>query len=732
VNVSTQRLKRGSRLGGGFGMVLGWTLTACTLLTASKTPHPVSERAVRIVAGGSVTCVLLDSGHVACWGDNQFGQLGVGDTAEHDGLRTVRGLTDVQKVHTGDIESCAVRRDGTLWCWGGPQRLVPAQIPLDERALDVRVSPSGRCVLFASGRLACRDDSPAMPPVRDPVALEVGYDAVCVANARGDLWCRKITDPKAAYPVAQSPLREVGAWSEFVVLRADPSFFSGEGRTDLDPLGAAVCARSRDGKVACTRPPQGTLPNRAVALAGRGGRVCTLDARGELLCVAYPYGCTQEGCADPGKGPPGGGAMGVGGLAFGERHACVLVSGGTRVRCAGSTELGQLGYHARAHERRPHEVAGIDDARALGVGTDDACVVRDGGTVACWGSNMLGGLGDGSTHEALRPVAVRGIDHAVAVALGPYACALLATGRVACWGWRETWIEDADIELDPAPPALVPGIEHAVGLSMNDQQACVRNADGSVLCWAATVAKAGEALAPQLLRVSGIERAAALFSAGGGTTCESEASTSELRCWGTVPRRVTDCSRAPSEIDLDFEPPEKCVLTIRLGDESSFQAAAGPFVLPFERATELLQAQGTWCARDEQGRVQCWACAGLGGGGRPASPVIVRLPGLDGVVHLAEGDEGFCALTRGRRVSCVQAPAPSRTSWDACRELAGPAVPVASLNDAVELRGGGGRVCARRASGHVVCWGRREHAPLGDGRSLWHTTPLELDIAPVP
>jgi hypothetical protein len=315
---------------------------------------------------------------------------------------------------------------------------------------------------------------------------------------------------------------------------------------------------------------------------------------------------------------------------------------------------------------------------------------------------------------------------------GRRGCALQATGKVVCWGWRETWIEDSDIELEPGPAALVPGMEHAVGLSMNARQACVREGDGRVLCWAAAVSKAGEAFLPRPLRVSGIGRAATLFPAGDGVTCEREAGAPELRCWGTVPRRVIDCFRFPSEIELNDEPPEVCVPAIRLGDTASFRAAAAPFVLPFERAIGLLQAQGTWCAHDERGRVACWACAGLGGEGQPAHPIMAPVPGLDDVVALAHGDERLCALTRGRRVLCVQAEAPSRYSFDDCRQLVGPAVPIPFLDDAVELEGASGRICARRASGRVVCWGRRDHAPLGDGRALFHGRPVRLDVAPMP
>jgi cysteine-rich repeat protein len=43
-------------------------------------PLGTGRKAARIVAGGSHTCAILDDGSVKCWGGNNFGQLGLGDT----------------------------------------------------------------------------------------------------------------------------------------------------------------------------------------------------------------------------------------------------------------------------------------------------------------------------------------------------------------------------------------------------------------------------------------------------------------------------------------------------------------------------------------------------------------------------------------------------------------------------------------------------------------------------
>jgi len=85
----------------------------------------------QIVAGPGWGCARLGDGTVRCWGWNRYGSLGVG----HDGdencataepfqpcrrLPTaVLGLTDVVHLAVSAVTVCAVRRDGTVWCWGG-------------------------------------------------------------------------------------------------------------------------------------------------------------------------------------------------------------------------------------------------------------------------------------------------------------------------------------------------------------------------------------------------------------------------------------------------------------------------------------------------------------------------------------------------------------------------------------------------------------------------------------
>lgn len=88
----------------------------------SRTPVPVSglSDVVAISAGYMHTCAVRRDGAMVCWGSNESGQLGNGeyDTADHPEPIMVSGLSGVASAVAGLTHSCAVKADGTMACWG--------------------------------------------------------------------------------------------------------------------------------------------------------------------------------------------------------------------------------------------------------------------------------------------------------------------------------------------------------------------------------------------------------------------------------------------------------------------------------------------------------------------------------------------------------------------------------------------------------------------------------------
>ena len=82
----------------------------------------------QIAAGELVACALRVDGTVWCWGSNQFGELGSAPTGADGGCgpgnecaptpQKVPGITGAVEVTVGTEFACALNTDGTLWCWG--------------------------------------------------------------------------------------------------------------------------------------------------------------------------------------------------------------------------------------------------------------------------------------------------------------------------------------------------------------------------------------------------------------------------------------------------------------------------------------------------------------------------------------------------------------------------------------------------------------------------------------
>ena len=74
---------------------------------------------VAVVAGQNHSCALSEAGAVQCWGDNQYGQIGDGTKEVRSQATDVKGLSSgVVAISAGQNHTCALKNDGTVWCWG--------------------------------------------------------------------------------------------------------------------------------------------------------------------------------------------------------------------------------------------------------------------------------------------------------------------------------------------------------------------------------------------------------------------------------------------------------------------------------------------------------------------------------------------------------------------------------------------------------------------------------------
>lgn len=191
--------------------------------TNTKSSVPVSvtglTNAVDVAAGGNFTCALRSGGSVACWGGNGSGQLGDGTKSTRAAPTSVRDLTDAVAISAGEAHACAVRSGGTVACWGDgfngqlgngsapSESQTPVDVPSLTDVATVAAAERSTCALKRDGTVFCwganergqlgsgvANTTPNPSPIvvsglDDAIALWAGASHACAVRRAGVVVC---------------------------------------------------------------------------------------------------------------------------------------------------------------------------------------------------------------------------------------------------------------------------------------------------------------------------------------------------------------------------------------------------------------------------------------------------------------------------------------------------------------------------------------------------------------
>ena len=124
----------------------------------------VMDDAVAVSCGKYHYAAITSDGSLWTWGDNNYGQLGIGETDENIISEPVKVMENVIDVSCGSSDiTAAVTADGVLWAWGAPVRqlgidsedLAPVQEPVQvmEDVVNVESGPDTMAAIAADGAL---------------------------------------------------------------------------------------------------------------------------------------------------------------------------------------------------------------------------------------------------------------------------------------------------------------------------------------------------------------------------------------------------------------------------------------------------------------------------------------------------------------------------------------------------------------------------------------------------
>jgi len=386
------------------------------------------EGPIATVAGGPRhTCAVYANGALACWGGNDNGQLGLGDTKDRgDSAAPLSALTRVDlganvrvaEVSLGERHTCARLTTGMVKCWGSGG---DGQLGLDSQAK--------RGV--APGEMGDNLPEVNLGAGRTAAQIVAGASHTCARLDNGTVkcWGRNSTGQLG---LGDTKFRGEQSGQ----MAALPVVDLGTGRTAVE-IGAGnayTCARLDNGEVKCWGANgEGELGNGlgTGSIGFKGGQMGD-----SLVAVALGTGRTATA------------------LSVGFFHACAKLDNG-KVKCWGANSAGQLGLGDQADRGTAGAQMGDNlpavelgtgrTVTSVSVGQEFNCARLDDMSIKCWGNSFYGQLGYGNTQKLGDGAGEMG-DNLLAVDLGAgltakvlgiggeHVCALLDNGKVKCWG----------------------------------------------------------------------------------------------------------------------------------------------------------------------------------------------------------------------------------------------------------------------------------------------------------
>ena len=309
-----------------------------------------------LTAGGTHTCAILDDGSVKCWGNHEYGQLGMGGinqqntaiakivtllkqlglgkTAQPQAVSLGTGKT-AKAITAGDNHTCTILNDNSVKCWGD--------------------NLNGQLGLGNDGDGTERDT---------PQAVDLGVGKTAKAITAGKLHTCAILNDNSVKCWGDNPSGQLGLRS--TTLQNTPQAVSlGSSKTAkaITAGDSHTCAILNDNSVKCW----GENTHGHLGLGNHGNDT----NRKTPQAVNLGVGKTAKA------------------ITAGWGHTCAILNDNS-VKCWGENTHGQLGLGNTTLQNTPQAVnLGSNTAKAIMAGRLHTCAILNNNSVKCWGIMIL-------------------------------------------------------------------------------------------------------------------------------------------------------------------------------------------------------------------------------------------------------------------------------------------------------------------------------------------------------
>jgi len=344
----------------------------------------------------------------------------------------------VSQLAVGSSHSCALRSDGTVWCWGlddegqvgtaGADQTTPVEV-----------------LRLPSGHLA--------------TAVTAGENFACALIDNGTVWCWGGDGAKQLGQCTMTPPESSSTPLEVITYAA----------------GSPPTCNANN-------------PFHAKQISAGGQHACAIGVDDKLYC----WGENQVGAhgGQAGQDPlvfddvPGPLALAFDGaveVQAGDEYSCV-VKDEHSVWCFGANTLGELGTGGTTDSFTPVNVPGLADAESLVIDDETACIQTRDGALWCWGNGTTGIFGANLSDNVLSPARITTAAKAYGGGTAETICLGQNDGVVECFGANDSAQAAVDGDANITMPTPAPLVT-VTSASLGADHSCAVTTDGAIWCW---------------------------------------------------------------------------------------------------------------------------------------------------------------------------------------------------------------------------------------------------------